>query len=155
MDLWCTAPSTVPCLDAMPPPPGLGDVICCRAWMRKAFLCLPTCCKPQVIPVTVMPSPCAWLSGARWAPLALSWGGGDVDLCCWGFALFVRTDVLHRLQVSMLSAGLSNASCPASWMLLQSRWEQHVLSGLCWAWTRTLNTDGDVPACFWLSTLPH
>lgn len=42
------------------------------------------------------------------------------DLCCWGFALFVRTDVLHRLQVSMLSAGLSDASCPASWMLLQS-----------------------------------
>lgn len=77
------------------------------------------------------------------------------DLCCWGFALFVKTDVLHRLQVSMLSPGLWDASCPASWVLVQSRWEQHVLSGLCWAWTRTLNTDEDVPACFWLSKLPH
>lgn len=81
MDLWCTAPSTVPCLDVMPPPPGLGDVICCRAWMCRAlFLCWSTCCKPRVLPVTMMPNPCAWLFGARWAPLALCWGGGDVEL---------------------------------------------------------------------------
>lgn len=55
----------------------------------RPFLCLPTCCKPQVIPVTVLPSPCAWLSGARWAPLSLSWGGGDVELVGWPVLLRV------------------------------------------------------------------
>lgn len=114
MDLWCTAPSTVPCLDAMPPPPGLGDVICCRAWMCKAFPLLAHM-------LQTAGHPCD--RDAQSLCLAL-WG--KVGTSCsvlgwWGCRVGWTTcaaEGLPCLSDPMSSTGFGSLCCPQAWVML-------------------------------------